>query len=974
MQRLKSRFAIFVLLAGLLVAGIACNGPSNGTGGSLDVSASPSSVTVQAGASETVDIEVASAAGIAEPVELSVRGLPAGASASFDPGTISGGEGTSTLTISADPSSTAGSATATIEAVAGAADGSTTVSVTIETGSESANLQPDETFTSEDGVVLGALDGTLEAGVEVTVAAVPTPDVPLPDRVQLQGDFFRLSATNDTYSAENPFLIALPVPDGADTSSLALAFLLQPEDVTDGDLQEPTWEFIEGVYDPENDFFVATLPFIAGDGRIVALVTSDAFDSPSFGSDPGTETQQTITGFAVSCNRFDDDDFNNRDIDCTNADEADLEAALETARSDFTGEGFGEPYLRRQIDPTRPFNVFDPDLWFLEYVAELRPFRDVDDDESRWPCGSRGGIVNLGGYSSGSQSFFVCIGDGGVTDPRIDTGRHEYFHATQYGYASVRNGSRATWVIEGTASASENSLGTMARDTSRPLHEVDVALTAGGNDDDPDLIEYAAQDFWVFLGSDLGEGLGYLTDVFSEGAGTSDLDTALENAFTEYAGPGFSGLPRAYWQWAKNQAFEAEVSFDGALGDTCSFASGTASIDDSTITYTPDEAIPATENFSLDPLTSKVVRFEMPSFSAGDYSVVAEIDATSTDVKIKFYDADDAGTTDCFTTGGTSELGTQLAQVSAGSSKTYYALVSNTSMSSTHGFDALLSAVDPQLTINAPEQNASYREGEAVDFRATLTGFTDPSGLLIEWTYEVEEEDPVLIVESANGETVSSTPTCDDLLVRAEVTDPANGETANDTVAIHCIPKQESFFYNGDRELGGYVYSDGTVVAADLLDYILAGDDSDNNGVQGMVHFDVNTLPDDLASIESAELTVWIDDVVNDPFTDLLDLAAVHVDYGNSLDADDYRTKSGITFLPGRSILDVSTGSQTVDVTEAVRYAWDNRDTLGEKVQFAIYFSQETDNDNEEEFVEIAYEDRPGTLRLPALEITFQNF
>ncbi len=80
------------------------------------ISVSPASKTVLAGADAVYAVTVTPSNGFASVVNLSLAGLPAGASASFDPATLTGG-GTSTLTVS---SPAAGNATLTITGTSGA--------------------------------------------------------------------------------------------------------------------------------------------------------------------------------------------------------------------------------------------------------------------------------------------------------------------------------------------------------------------------------------------------------------------------------------------------------------------------------------------------------------------------------------------------------------------------------------------------------------------------------------------------------------------------------------------------------------------------------------------------------------------------------------------------------------------------------------------------------------------------------------
>jgi hypothetical protein len=115
---------------------------------------------------------------------------------------------------------------------------------------------------------------------------------------------------------------------------------------------------------------------------------------------------------------------------------------------------------------------------------------------------------------------------------------HEYFHATQHGYALVQQdteaGDEQAWIIEGMATAAKESYfldGQMLRSQiggwEKP-QKVDDALDVGVWEDVP-RDEYFAQDFWVYVGQRFGLGLGYLAPILEAGgATTGGVMAALE--------------------------------------------------------------------------------------------------------------------------------------------------------------------------------------------------------------------------------------------------------------------------------------------------------------------------------------------------------------------------------------------------------------------------------------------------------------
>ena len=96
----------------------------------FSISASPSSVTVVQGQSVTSAVSTAVTSGNAQTMTLSASGLPAGATASFNPSTVTAG-GSSTLTIGTTSSTPASSYTVTVTGTGASATHSTSVSLTV---------------------------------------------------------------------------------------------------------------------------------------------------------------------------------------------------------------------------------------------------------------------------------------------------------------------------------------------------------------------------------------------------------------------------------------------------------------------------------------------------------------------------------------------------------------------------------------------------------------------------------------------------------------------------------------------------------------------------------------------------------------------------------------------------------------------------------------------------------------------------
>jgi len=627
--------------------------------------------------------------------------------------------------------------------------------LTVEALPPASLLAPDGLHLSDDGVVLAALPGTLDAAIGVFASETGAPGVPPPAGVEVVGPYYRIGSSEGAFGDARPFVVALPVPDGVDTSQLALLHQVLPEDVTGTYLTGPTWELLTGVFDPRDRYFLTTIAGLAAGGRVVALVTGERLRSESVSRSPNALRSQNAAlvtsdhdvAFDVSCVSFDVPSINNRNLACGADDEAELEGVLETAFHDFADLGFPDPYLRRGIDPAG--TALDVDAGTVEvalgpYLAELQPLRDVAADASRWPCGASDGITNLGGYVSGSQSFFVCIGANGVFDAggnptrAVGTARHEYFHAIQFAYAGIRTGGIDLWVIEGTAVASENSLATMQRSPGRDLRPVDAPLAEVG---DTTLVHYRAQDFFVFAGRELGQGLGYLRAVFERGGRTNDVDEGLRAL-------GFTGgLPEMYRRWTRDQL---EASAGGGSISGCLLAPDVAT----PIAVPLDAASPvAAVSGAVASLSAEVVRLDFAAHPVARYPVQVSLSASlPTGLHLRVLDG-----ANCWRSAELGVLDEFLVEVPAGRSWSTFVLITNTNANASAaalGY-ALQVTVDPAVGIASPPRRSTQPADEALELRATITGADAAvAALPIKWIVTSNGPTPYLTFTSAADQTL----------------------------------------------------------------------------------------------------------------------------------------------------------------------------------------------------------------------------
>lgn len=117
----------------------ACAAPPTPPG--VQVGLDTASVAVVRGTTADVQVTLTRLGGAADPVELSVDGLPSGVDATFSPATLDGGTLTSTLTISADPAAAEGVTALTVEATSGSLSDDAALSLAVESLTVTGRVQ-----------------------------------------------------------------------------------------------------------------------------------------------------------------------------------------------------------------------------------------------------------------------------------------------------------------------------------------------------------------------------------------------------------------------------------------------------------------------------------------------------------------------------------------------------------------------------------------------------------------------------------------------------------------------------------------------------------------------------------------------------------------------------------------------------------------------------------------------------------------
>ena len=148
-----------------------CGGPD------FSISATPSSQTVVAGSGTSYTVNVGALGGFTGSVNLSASGLPSGASASFNPTSVSG-SGTSTMSVGTATSTPAGTYTITITGTSGSTSHQTTVQLAVGVPDFTISASPaSQTVLQGNGtsytVTVGALNG-FSAGVGFSSSGLPS--------------------------------------------------------------------------------------------------------------------------------------------------------------------------------------------------------------------------------------------------------------------------------------------------------------------------------------------------------------------------------------------------------------------------------------------------------------------------------------------------------------------------------------------------------------------------------------------------------------------------------------------------------------------------------------------------------------------------------------------------------------------------------------------------------------------------------
>ncbi|SPF40697.1 Phospholipase C (modular protein) [Candidatus Sulfotelmatobacter kueseliae] len=183
------------------------------------LSATPGSQTVSPGGNTAYTASVSPLNGFTAAVSLGVSGLPTGATASFSPTSISGGSGSSTLTVSTTTSTRAGTFTLVITGSSGSVSHAATVSLVVPLPAGSVQtVQHNSGFNGNAASVAVAFTSNVTSGDLVLVAESTYAGQTLQAPTDSQGNTFtQLVTANSAGNSVAGIYVGTANSTGADT-------------------------------------------------------------------------------------------------------------------------------------------------------------------------------------------------------------------------------------------------------------------------------------------------------------------------------------------------------------------------------------------------------------------------------------------------------------------------------------------------------------------------------------------------------------------------------------------------------------------------------------------------------------------------------------------------------------------------------------------------------------------------------------
>ena len=430
-------------------------------------------------------------------------------------------------------------------------------------------LVADSIVEGPGGALLGTVGTPLAEPLPVWIHEVPAPAEPLSATTTPVGPFYNVGAVPTTSAPnEQPFGLALPVPEGVDHGHLAAAILVPAVRLIEGSDPADPWMPVLGFYDPETGLFSIVLHDLFIEGSTVVLIEQPDLAPLSVVEETALKASADELTFDVRCHGF----FLEPG-ECNSEDETKLESYLKAAYDKYVAIGYEEPALlkhgarvRFTLEGLRIFEQFRSPEYYGNLIVDAED-RDCDPED-------------LAQYRADRRIIIFCYLRGEHDEPTMErVARHEMFHAFQhdaplfhddYINTSAVNAAEVedlNWISEGTAAVAEDSSAqemNRGNIVNRPLHPIYTALTASDYKHGvaSEQIAYLAQDFWVYFGRKKGLGLDYLRLLFDRGANPEAADAFFRELHQ-------TSLADEYWGWVKNQAMERTIDLDATTPDGC---------------------------------------------------------------------------------------------------------------------------------------------------------------------------------------------------------------------------------------------------------------------------------------------------------------------------------------------------------------------------------------------------------------------
>ena len=526
-----------------------------------------------------------------------------------------------------------------------------------------------------DGVILRAEAGELDEVLTVDISRNDPPAVPLPRSITALGETYTLvptEADGATPADRAPLiaraegvLLAVPVPEGADTSRIAVAVLNEPGLIL-GDLHH-AWAFLEGQFDPVSRLLLVRLYLVPELGTDITLVTGPNFDT----FEAPVRQPERASGVGRSSIVPPDDVpdlvYLDRFVVLPHPGRPAVDEEVRAAYVDELNELI-TVYKDARFPPFRA-QVHNAIVWCIEgdirlgpcwwdysnaaYVAYVGEWFEADT-ESRQRCQLSSGRAWSYCYVSGAINACTRgLTDGQVFFREQELLRHELMHSVQARFTATlsdylriwqecasdaqcdfRQEERSgeyRWVTEGTATLSELTLVepdfhlSLARSSIFGFRAIDVPLR-GGLPDHSRYEPYKVQDFWAFVGLSLFDftdakgvtGFSHVMKFFRRGVEPAAVNETLRADFGLHP---FTALGDLYWSWVKNQAFERQVDLGDGRFTSWGTCSPTPGVVQRAEVLTVAGSEPVTQTFDIEPLTARWVRLDMTAVSAASVRI-----------------------------------------------------------------------------------------------------------------------------------------------------------------------------------------------------------------------------------------------------------------------------------------------------------------------------------------------------------------